>query len=401
MASAKFVIVGCGVAGVNAALFLRKGNPEAEISIYGDEADLYYPRPRLYEVISGERQPQGIYSFPTQFYEKQQINLHLAKKATGLSVTAKAITFEDGSSVGYDKLLLATGAAPFVPPIKGTEKRGFFTLRTLTDAASIREQLSITRKAVVVGDGLLGLELAANLRKTGRDVTIIGLYPRLLPKQLDQDGSEMLQMDLKRLGINCVLNAVTTEILGNDQVTGVFLQDGRKLEAEIIVAATGVRPNVKLASNAGVKTRTGIVVDERLRTSVNDVYAAGDAIEFNGQVYGTIPPAIEQAKIAAANMDGNLRQVYKGTIQATTLRIAGITLTSIGIVNPQGSGYEEVKSKRQDDGAYKKIVLQNGKIAGAIFLGDKEGISEIRKLMEQGTDVSRHKNDLLDGSRID
>lgn len=392
----KFVIIGCGVAGVNSAIVLRKNDMDAEISIYTDEDHLYYPRPRLYEVVSGQKQPESLYSFPYKFYEKQRINVHLKKKAIRLNAAEKIIMFEDGSRTDYDKLLIANGAHPFVPPMNGIEKKGFFTLRTMDDALSIRERIMKTTRAIVVGEGLLGLELAVSLRKAGQEITVIGLSRWLLPKQLDQEASEILKAYLERLGINLVLNSATKEILGKDQVDGVSIEDGRKFEGEIVVAATGVRPNIDLASTAGIKTATGIVVDEHLQTSVDNVYAAGDAIEFKGQVYGMILPALEQARIAAANIMGKEEQVYSGTVNATTLRIAEISLTSMGIVNPKGSDYEEIKKVNKEDGVYKKLVLQQGRIVGAIILGRKEDISSIRRLMEQGTDVSQQKNALLD-----
>jgi nitrite reductase (NADH) large subunit len=391
----KFAIIGCGVAGVNAAIVLRKNDAEAEISIYTDEGHLCYPRPRLYEVISGQKQPENIYSYPSKFYEEQRINVHMMKKAVRLNLAGKTIMFEDNSRAEYDKLLLANGAHPFVPPIKGIEKSGFFTLRTVDDALSIRERIMKTRRAIVVGEGLLGLELAVSLRKAGQEITVIGLLPRLLPKQLDQEASETLKEYLEKLGINLVLDAVTKEILGKDEVDGASIEGGRKIEGEIVVAATGVRPNIGLASSAGIKTATGIIVDQHLQTSVDDVYAAGDVIEFNGQVYGMIPPALEQARIAAVNMTGKEEQTYRGTVPVTTLRLAEINLTSMGLVNPQGSDYEEIKMVNKRDGVYKKLVLQQGRIVGAIILGRKEDTSSIRKLMEQGTDVSQQKNALL------
>lgn len=383
---------------MNAATVLRKNDTEAEISIYNDEDHLYYPRPRLYEVVSGQKQPEDLYSFPSKFYEKQRISVHLKKKAIYLNAAEKTIIFEDGSRTDYDKLLLANGAHPFVPPMKGIEKRGFFTLRTVDDALSIRERIMKTRRAIVIGEGLLGLELAVSLRKAGQEITVIGLLPRLLPKQLDQEASEILKEYLERLGIHLVLNAVTKEVLGKDEVDGVSLEDGRKLEGEIVVAATGIRPNIDLASSAGIKTGTGVIVDQRLQTSVDNVYAAGDAIEFNGHVYGMIPPALEQARIAAINIMGKEEQVYRGTVNATTLRLAEISLTSMGIVNPEGPGYEEIKRVNKEDSVYKKLVLQKGRIVGAIILGIKENTSSIRRLMEHGTDVSQQKNALLDGT---
>jgi nitrite reductase [NAD(P)H] large subunit len=394
----KYAIVGCGVAGTSAALAIRKNNSDAEISVYTDENDFYYPRPRLYEVISGASEPQDIYSYTPQFYVSQRIKVYLKRKVVNLDLAKKEIQFEDGSRTGWDRLLLANGANPFVPPMKGLGKNGVFTLRTIEDAVSIGERLKKTSSAIVVGTGLLGLELAASLRKAGRNVAVIGLESRLLSRQLDYDGSEILKKDLEEMGIMPVLNARCKEILGKDEVDGVSLEDGRELQGGIIVVAAGVRPNIGLALDAGIKVAQGVVVDQHLQTSANDVYAAGDVIEFKGQVYGQIPPALEQAKIAALNMFGKNKRVYEGTVQRTTLRIAGINLISMGLVNPTGSGFEEIKKANRDEGEYGKVVLEKGRIVGAVLLGKRVDITTIARLMDKGVDVSDFKDRLLGGN---
>jgi nitrite reductase (NADH) large subunit len=394
--SVKFAIVGCGVAGTSAALAIRKNSSDAEISVYTDENDFYYPRPRLYEVISGEREPQDLYSYQPQFYENQRIKVYLKKKVVNIDLVKKEIQLEDGSRAGWDRLLLANGANPFVPPMNGLGKSGVFTLRTIEDAVSIRERLKKTSNAIVIGTGLLGLELAASLRKAGRKVEVIGLDSRLLPRQLDNDGSEILKKDLEEMGIVPVLSARCKEILGKDEVDGVSLEDGRELQGGIMVVAAGVRPNIGLALDAGIKVAQGVVVDQHLQTSANDVYAAGDVIEFKGQVYGQIPPALEQAKIAALNMLGKNEQVYAGTVQRTTLRIAGISLMSMGLVNPEGSGFEEIKKANREEGEYGKVVLEKGRIVGAVLLGKRVDVATITRLMDKGIDVSDYKHRLLD-----
>lgn len=392
----KFAIVGCGVAGISAALTIRKNSSEAEISVYTDENAFYYPRPRLYEVISGEREPQDLYSYQPQFYEGQRIKVYLKKKVVNIDTAKKEIQFEDGSRAAWDRLLLANGANPFVPSMKGLGKSGVFTLRTIGDAVSIRERLKKTSNAIVIGTGLLGLELAASLRKAGRKISAVGLESRLLPRQLDNDCSEILKKDLEEMGIESILSAKCKEILGKDEVAGVSLEDGRELQGGMMVVAAGVRPNIGLALDAGIEASQGVVVDQHLQTSVDDVYAAGDVIEFKGQVYGQIPPALEQAKIAALNMLGKNEHVYEGTVQRTTLRIAGISLTSMGLVNPEGSGFEEIKKVNREEGEYGKVVLKGGKIVGAILLGKRVDVATITRLMDKGIDVSDYKHRLLD-----
>ncbi len=389
-------IVGSGVAGVTAARTIRENDPKAKISVYTDENHLYYPRPRLYEVLSGEAKPQEIYMFSEEWYEKGGIKVQLNRKILGIETARKELLLEDRSRVNYDKLLLANGAHPFVPPIKGVEKTGVFTLRSIKDALTIKEYTKKTRKVIIIGGGLLGLEFAASLRKLGQQVEVVEIFPRLLPRQLDQDGATILKHRIETRGIRIVLGVRTEEILGEKTVSGILLDNGKELSGNLVLISAGVRSNTDLAVEAGIKVDRGVVVDEYLQTSVNDVYAAGDVAEFEGRVYGIIPAAMEQAKIAAMNMLEEEKQVYKGTIPSNTLKIVGIDLTSMGLVNPEGPQYEEIKKIDKEKGVYKKIVLEQGKIVGAIILGDRKGVTSIKKLMDQETDVTKYKDFLLE-----
>jgi nitrite reductase (NADH) large subunit len=390
------VIIGCGVAGVTAAKAIKQNAPETEVTVYTDENHLYYPRPRLYEILSGKKEPQEIYSYTQEWYNHLGIKVQLGKKVLSINPASKELTTEGGLKTRYDRLLMANGAHAFVPPIKGVEKQGSFTLRTFEDAVTIKQYPKKGEKAIVIGGGLLGLEFAACLRKLGQKVEVVEIRPRLLPMQLDQDGSAILEDNLRRLGVNVVLGVRTTEILGKEAVSGVSLDNGKEISGQLILISAGVKPNIQLAADAGIKVNRGVVVDEYLQTSANDVYAAGDVLEFHGQVYGIIPPAIEQANIASANMVGGEKRVYKGTIHFTTLKIASISLTSIGLVNPEGSHYEEIKKIDRQEGVYKKIVLDQGKIVGAILLGDKKGTSALLRLMQRETNVTKYENHLLE-----
>ena len=390
-------IIGCGVASITAARAIRQNAPEDNVTVYTDENHLYYPRPRLYEVLSGEKTVEEIYSYTPDWYAKLGINLQLGKKVLKISLANKELTLEGVLKAKYDKLLLANGARSFVPPIKGVDKKGIFTLRTVEDAVAIRDYAARTRKAIVIGGGLLGLEFAQCLRKLGQQVEVVEVYPRLLPMQLDQDGSAILEDYIRKLGIDMLLGVKTVEVLGKETVAGVSLDDGRDVSGELILISAGVRSNIRLAADAGIKVNKGVVVDDYLRTSADDVYAAGDVLEFHGRVYGIIPPAIEQASIASANMLDGVKRVYTGTIPSMTLKVAGISLTSMGLVNPEDSKYEEIRRIDKNEGTYKKIVLDQGKIVGAILLGDRKDTSTLAKLMQQQTDVSKYKNDLLQG----
>jgi nitrite reductase (NADH) large subunit len=392
----RVVIIGCGVAGVTAAKVLKQNAPETEVTVYTDENDLYYPRPRLYEILSGEKEPEEIYSYTKEWYDQLGIKVQLRRKVLSFDAASRELTLEGGLKTSYDRLLLANGAHAFVPPIKGVEKRGSFTLRTVEDAVVIKQYAKKGKKAIVVGGGLLGLEFAACLRKLGQQVEVVEVRPRLLPMQLDQDGSAILEENLRDLGVDAVLSVSTTGILGKEAVAGVSLDNGKEIPGDLVLISAGAKPNIKLAEDAGIKVNRGVVVDEYMRTSANGVYAAGDVLEFHGQVYGTIPPAAEQANVASANILGGEKSVYKGTIHSTTLKIANISLFSMGLVNSEGSHYEEIKRIDRQKGVYKKIVLDQGKIVGTILLGDRKGTSALMTLMQRETDVTKYKNHLLE-----
>ncbi len=390
------VIVGSGVAGVTSARILREKDPKAKISIYTDEKHLYYLRPRLYEVLSGEANPQEIYVFSKQWYEKRGIKVHLNTKVLGLETDKKQLILEDYSRVNYDKVLLANGAHPFIPLIKGVEKIGVFALHSIKDALTIKEYTKKTRKTIIIGGGLLGLEFAVSLRKLGQQVKVVEIFQRLLPRQLDQDGATILKERIETRGIKIVLGVKTEEILGIKTISGISLNSGKELCGNLVIISAGVRSNINLALEAGIKVEKGVVVDQYLQTSVDDVYAAGDVAEFEGRVYGIIPAALEQAKISAINMVGREKQVYKGTTPSTILKIVGIDLTSMGLINPEDPKYEEIKKINEEKGIYKKIVLEQGKIVGAIILGDKKDVTWIRKLMNQQIDVTKYEDFILE-----
>jgi nitrite reductase (NADH) large subunit len=389
------VIVGNGVAGVTAARIIKYKNPDSKVSIYTDETHHYYPRPRLYKVLSGEAEPREIYMFPEKWYNEKGIKVHLNMKAVAIDVTRKELTLQNRTKMSYDKLLLANGGHSFVPPIKGVDKSGVFTLRSLRDALTIRKFTKKTKKTIVIGGGLLGLEFAASLRKLGQQVVVVELFPRLLPRQLDQDGADILKNRIASRAIDIVLGAKTEEVLGKKMVSGILLDSGETISGDLVLISAGMRPNVQLALEAGIKVNRGVVVDSFLRSSAHSVYAIGDVAEFEGRVYGIIPAALEQAKIAATNLLEDDQTSYKGTVLSNTLDIVGIDLTSMGIINPEDGRYEEIKKVDEEKGVYKKLVLDQGKIIGAIILGDKKGVTAIKRLMIQETDITKHKDLIL------
>jgi len=394
----KYVIVGNGVACVTAAQAITQADPAAEVHIFGAEPYPYYRRPLLWEFIAGQIEQDALYFRPPAWYAERGMHLHLGVQATALDPAAHRLTLADGSTAEYDRLLLATGGRSFVPPVEGTDKEGVFTLRTLEDALAIKAYAQRASAAVVIGGGLLGLETARALRTAGLDVTVVEFFPYLLPRQLDTEGADVLQSLLEAQGLQVITSGATEAILGEGRADGIRLKDGRVVAGELILFSTGIRSETALAQAAGLEVNRGVIVDEHLQTSAEDIFAAGDAAEFEGRVYGIIPAAIEQARIAAANMVASGSTTYTGTIPATTLKVAGAELTSMGESVAEGDEYTPLRRADMEAGRYRKFVLREGRIVGAILLNDKERLQPTTQLIEQGVDVSAlvNVNRLLD-----
>ncbi len=407
----RYVIVGNGVAGVTAARSIVRADPTAEVHIFGAEPYPYYRRPRLWELIAGEVEQDALYFRPPEWYAERGIHVHLGVRATSLDPAAHCLTLSDGSIAEYDRLLLATGGRPFVPPFEGTGREGVFTLCTLDDALAIKTYASppmggTEGGAVVIGGGLLGLETARALRSAGLEVTVIEFAPYLLPRQLDAEGAQVLQALLEAQGLLFLTNAATEAILGDGHARGVRLKDGRVVDGELVLISTGIRSRLGLAREAGLEVNRGVVVDEQLRSSAADVYAAGDAAEFKGRVYGIIPAAIEQAQVAAANMVADPSTssgrggstTYSGTIPANTLKVVGIDLTCLGEATATGDEFAILSRADPASGVYRRLALRKGKIVGAILLGDTQSVRPVRQLIATGRDVSAYSERLLDES---
>lgn len=394
-------IVGGNVAGTNVAKAVRDVDPEAEIAIFSEEAEPYYARPKLIDFLAGSVDEAGMTFYPMEWYDKNRIQLHLSSKVDALDLAGKRLT-ANGGWHAFDKLVIATGASAFVPPLKGLPKERIFTLRTLDDARRIRDAATSSTRAVVIGGGLLGLETARALtaRHQGLKVTILEYAEHLLMRQLDHEGAAMLRRWLEGLGIEVMTKAETEEVLGTSAVNGVRLKDGRTVEADMVVVSAGARPNFALAKEAGLKVGRGLAVDGWMRTSDPDVFAVGDVVELGGKTWGIIPPALEQARIAAKTVVGQPSPEYKGTIPSNTLKVAGLDLSSMGTVRSEHetpeSGFEEIRSISSDGKVYRKFVLRDGKLIGAILLGTKKDWPKISKAIAEGRSLEGAKASLAD-----
>ncbi len=399
----KVVIIGNNVSGTFAAQNIRLLNEDAEIEIFTQEKYPYYTRVNLPELISEKVTIDKLIVFKPEWYNKKKINLNLNSRVDKIDPTTKTIQLDGNEEpVSYDKLILALGSTPNIPPIKNAvkmrdEKKGVFTLRSIDDALEIKEFIKSkkAKKSIIIGGGLLGLELANQIQACKLDTTVVEFFPRLLPRQLDIECGTMLKEEIERRGINVVLDAATEEILGDEIVTGIKLKGGTRIDADIVLIQAGIKPTTDLAKKINLATNRGIIVNEFLETSEKDIFAIGDCIEYNNQIWGIIPACMEQSKIVAASVLGSKKVEYFGTTPKNTLKIVGLELTSIGIIDPsreEAGGWEILKRSDKKDSCYQKLVLKGNKLKGAILLGDTKSISYVYSNLEKEVSKEELRN---------
>lgn len=388
----KYIIIGNGVAGTTAAANIRKIDHEGEITIVSDEAYPFYSRIRLIDYLAGETDEKGLVIYKDAWYEKNNIKLLLNTPVSEIDKDMKEIAITSGQRLKYDKLLIAAGGVSFIPPLPGSDKKGVFTLRTIKDAVGIKNHVEQAKKVVIIGGGILGIEVGNSLRKAGCSVSIIEFFPRLLPRQMDKEGSEILTSQLVGMGFTFYLGAKTKEISGDDTVKSVRLEDGTIIDCNTIIISAGVRPNAELAYKLGLKCNKGLPVNDRMETEIQDIYAAGDLIEHRNLYYGIWPAAEKQGEIAGINMAGGSAG-YEGTTPSNALKIAGIDLIAAGDIDADGK-LESIIQKDKEKFLYKKLVIKNDVIAGCILYGDISGWKKIKKAIDEKKDITPVKNNL-------
>lgn len=383
----KYVIIGNGVAGTTGAATIRKFDPEGSITVITDESYPYYSRIRLMDFLAGEIDEKGLVIRKPAWYEENRITLLLGTAVTGINSDRKTLAISSGGDMTYDRLLLSTGGVSFVPPIPGATKKGVFTLRTLQDAITIRNLVKQgSRRIILIGGGILGLEVGNSLRKAGNDITVVEFFPRLLPRQMDTDGAEILKKQMEHMGFTFYLGDTSKEISGKDRAETLVLDDGSRIECEMIIISAGVRPNLGLTEKLGLSAEKGVIVNDRMETDIRDIYAAGDLIQHNGIYYGIWPAAEKQGEVAGANMaGGNLS--YEGTVISNMLKVAGVDLVAAGDIDPEGKK-ESIIAKDNDNYIYKKLVLDANTVTGSILYGDIKDSRKIFRLIDSKRDIS-------------
>jgi len=394
----RLVVIGNGMAGMAAVEAILKTKSDFAITIFGDEAQTHYNRIFLSDVLAGKTTGEKIILHSEAWYTEHGIDLRQGIKVLSIDPDERQIRDSEGAVTEYDILLLATGGSPTVPPITGSDKEGVLVFWTMKDTEKIIAAARTNHEAVVIGGGLLGLEAARGLINYGVSVTVVHLADRLMEQQLDPTGSSILKRDLERMGIPSILNMTAAEIMGDpledEYVSGVRLKNGEILPAGMVLICTGTRPNLSLAEESGLKVNDGIMVDDRMETSVSGIFALGDAIEHHGKVYGLVTPLKEQAEVVADAIAGKDVERYKGTVCATTLKVAGINLTSAGDFTG-GGGAEEIAFVDSEKSIYKKCVLRQNRLAGFILLGDNTEGPRLFNLLQKGKDISAIKDSLL------
>lgn len=382
-----YLIVGNGIAGLKAAESIRKKDENASIVIISKAADYTYWRTKLSELICKDFTNDDILVKKLDWYEKNNIEVKLQNEVEKLDLDSKKAILKNGDQIEYGKALIATGSHPFVPPIKNIDTKGVFAIRTVDDLNSFKKHINENKKVIIIGGGLLGLEAAFSIKNAGCEVLVIETFDYILGKQLDNELSLKLEKELNNAGIETSTGKNTSEILEKDgKVCGIKLDDGTEIEGGTILVQTGVRNDLDVAINSGLKTERGIIVDETLKTSDENVYAAGDCMQLGQATIGLWTASMEMGQIAGSNMTGD-NKTYQTPKPFSSLLLGDIKLFSAGFNS--GEGIEEVK--KEDGEKVYKLFKKDGKYVGGILYKDIKFQNDVKKIVFEGEDPKNTK----------
>ncbi|MDO8351046.1 MAG: nitrite reductase large subunit NirB [Gallionella sp.] len=393
----RLVVIGNGMAGIRTLEELLKMSPdEYDITVFGTELQPNYNRILLSPVLSGEMKFQDTVLNDWSWYQENNITLHVGKTVNKIDRVRCQVETEDGMAVPYDRLLIATGSNPIMLPIPGMNLPGVLAYRSIDDVEKMLAAAKTGKRAVVIGGGLLGLEAANGLSLQGMDVSVVHLCDWPMERQLDKVGGGLLKEALEKRGLRFYLSRQTEAILGDDKVSGLRFVDGEEIEADLLVMAAGIRPNIALAKAAGIHCERGIVVSDTMQTYDPKIYSVGECVQHRGQTYGLVAPLFEQAKVAANHLARYGRMRYEGSSVSAKLKVTGIDLFSAGDFNP-GEGDEELLLQDSARGVYKKLVLRDNKLRGAVLYGETMDGPWYFQLMRDGTDITEMREHILFG----
>ncbi|HWP35298.1 MAG TPA: FAD-dependent oxidoreductase, partial [Thermodesulfobacteriota bacterium] len=387
-AGRRILIVGGGIAGHTAAHVARELDPDCRITLATDEPHRFYNRLNLTRYLAGEIGREALFDFGDDWYTAQAIEVVTEARAIDLDPVARRVVFANGLELAYDALILAHGSRAAVPRFCREGVAGLFLLRTLEDVEGILAACRPGSRAAVVGGGVLGLEAACGLAARGAEVALFECAPHLMPRQLDPEGAALLAQLVRERGVVPHVGVTVEALLGETRVAGLALADGRWFEAELIVVSTGIVPNVDWVKRAGLACRRGLVVDDRMRTSADAVYAAGDVAEWRGRVVGLWRHAVEQARVAAASAVGRPAE-FDGAVPVTVLKWPGLPVASIGEILPDGGGVTSQVTRDPAQRAYRRVVFRAGLPVGALLVNTAEGLAELTRLVAAAAQVDR------------
>ncbi|MGH6735001.1 MAG: NAD(P)/FAD-dependent oxidoreductase [Methyloceanibacter sp.] len=394
--SEPLVIVGNGMAAARLVEELTARAPgRYAIAVIGEEPALAYNRVLLSSLLAGDVAENDIELKPRSWWLAKGVTLIYGRRAVGIDTTARHVRLDGSAELSFAKLVLATGSEPIRLPLPGTALPGVHTFRDVRDVGALLAGAGPKRRAVVIGGGLLGLEAAYGLRKAGAEVAVVHLMDRLMERQLDARSAMMLKSALEARGIEVLLNADSVGVEGRGRVEGLRLADARVVPADLIVMAAGIRPRAELARAAGLEVKRGIVVDDHMQTSAPGVFALGECAEHRGICYGLVEPAYEQAKVLAHHLAGTPTR-YEGSLLATNLKVSGVNVFSAGdfLVAP---GSEPIVLTDPEHGIYRKLVVKDGRLSGAVLLGDTADALWYLDLIRSGAPIGPMRQSLVFG----
>ncbi|HMI16793.1 MAG TPA: FAD-dependent oxidoreductase [Bradyrhizobium sp.] len=394
--SESLVVVGNGMAAARLVDDLTKvALGRYAIAVIGDEPRLAYNRVLLSSVLAGETASHDIELRPPSWWGDRGVTLKYGCVATEIDVGRRELKIANEESIGFSRLVLATGSMPLRLNVPGADLAGVHTFRDSRDVDMLLTLAAQKRRVVVVGGGLLGLEAAYGLSKAGSSVTLLHLMDRLMERQLDAPAAELLKSLVERKGVRVLLNANTARLHGETRVEGIELSDGRRIDADAVVFAAGIRPNIALAKEAGIAVNRGVVVDDVMQTGAPDIFALGECAEHRGICYGLVEPAYEQARVLARHLAGRTA-AYSGSVVATNLKVSGVSVFSAGdFMGADGS--EAIVLNDVRHGTYKKLVISDGRLVGAVLVGDVGDALWYLELIRSGEPIARIRNRMMFG----
>jgi nitrite reductase (NADH) large subunit len=394
--SESLVIVGNGMAAARLVDELAKvALGRYAVAVIGDEPRLAYNRVLLSSVLAGETASHEIELKPANWWRDRGVTLKYGCAVGEIDVGRRELKIANEESIHFSRLVLAIGSSPLRLNVPGAELLGVHTFRDSRDVDLLLALAAAKKRVVVVGGGLLGLEAAYGLAKAGAPVTLLHLTDRLMDRQLDVPAGALLKSLVEKKGIKVLLNASTSRIIGENRVEGVELNDGRRIDADAVIFAAGIRPNIGLAKEAGIPVNRGIVVDDQLQTGADGIFALGECAEHRGICYGLVEPAYEQARVLARHLAGR-SAIYGGSVTATNLKVSGVSVFSAG--NFLGSdGSEAILLNDQKRGTYKKLVIEDGRLTGAVLVGDTAEALWYLELIRNRENIAGVRKDMMFG----